>query len=69
MFTTMTTQLPKDKPCEEYIGKPVVNGLGETVGKIVMAAELDDCIEVTMEIEIPVPWAKPLMRSFELGGK
>lgn len=65
----MTMQVNKDISCDKYIGQLVINGLGETVGKVIKAEELDECIELTMEVETPIPLAKPLMQSFEIGGK
>ena len=67
--TKMKTQVNKDIPCSEYIGKPVTNGLGEIIGKVINAIELDKCIEITMELEIPIPLAKPFSQSISFSNK
>ena len=64
------TKVDKTQDCIEYINKPVINGLGETIGLITDAIEIGEYIELTMNMELPIPLAKPLTQSFEIrGGK
>jgi len=62
----MKSHVSKDYPCSDYIGKPVTNGRGEIVGTITAAVERDTYIEITMELEIQLPLAKPCNMSFSL---
>jgi len=65
---TMKTQVNKDIPCKDHIGKPVVNTFGETIGVVTDAVELDTTIELTMEIDNTMAFIQPKV-SFEIGPK
>ena len=50
----------------DQLDKPVNNGLGETIGKIIAVREVKDGFELTMDVKLPIPLQAPLRQSFSI---